>query len=233
VNALLLDLDDTLLDYSVEVDASWAEACATCASPAGIDVAQLLPALAATRRWFWEDDDRARRGRTNMTGAWRTIVAAALERMGIADPELAGAIARDFAARRRTRMRLFPEAIECLESLRARGMRMALVTNGDAEHQRDKIERHGLAKYFDVIVIEGEFGVGKPDLAVYRHAFAALRADAREAWMVGDNLEWDVEAPQRLGLRGVWIDRAGAGLPATSTVRPDHIIRTLRELCGR
>jgi FMN phosphatase YigB (HAD superfamily) len=39
-----------------------------------------------------------------------------------------------------------------------------------------------------------------------------------------------VIAPQRLGLRGVWIDRAGAGLPADLADRPHRIIRTLHEL---
>ena len=48
--------------------------------------------------------------------------------------------------------------------------------------------------------------------------------------MVGDNLEWDVIAPQRLGLSGVWIDRAGAGLPDDFTGKPHRIIRTLSEL---
>ena len=48
--------------------------------------------------------------------------------------------------------------------------------------------------------------------------------------MAGDHLEFDVEAPQRLGLRGVWVDRAGRGLPVESTVRPDRIIRALGEL---
>ena len=53
---------------------------------------------------------------------------------------------------------------------------------------------------------------------------------AREAWMVGDHLEWDVGAPQRLGLRGVWVDREGTGLAADSLVRPHRIIREFPEL---
>jgi len=54
--------------------------------------------------------------------------------------------------------------------------------------------------------------------------------------MVGDHLEFDVAGAQRVGLRGVWIDRAGSGLPATATVRPDHIVRALDEVvreCAR
>ena len=54
-------------------------------------------------------------------------------------------------------------------------------------------------------------GVGKPEEVVYRYALSKLRVKAEEAWMVGDNLEWDVLAPQRLGLRGVWVDGPGPG----------------------
>jgi len=60
--------------------------------------------------------------------------------------------------------------------------------------------------------------------------FSTLGVAPAEAWMAGDHLEFDVEAPQRLGLRGVWVDRPGRGLPAESTVRPDRIIRALGEL---
>jgi len=48
--------------------------------------------------------------------------------------------------------------------------------------------------------------------------------------MVGDNSEWDVAAPQRLGLRGVWVDRGGTGLAAARGVRPHRIIREFPEL---
>jgi putative hydrolase of the HAD superfamily len=51
-----------------------------------------------------------------------------------------------------------------------------------------------------------------------------------DAWMVGDNLEWDVAAPQKLGMRGIWIDLRGRGVPEQSAVKPDYIIRLLAEL---
>ena len=41
------------------------------------------------------------------------------------------------------------------------------------------------------------------------------------------DLEFDVAAPQRLGLRGVWLDRAGAGVPATADVVPHRVVRDL------
>jgi len=230
VKALLFDLDDTLLDYSGGADRSWTEACGACCTPEGLDAAVLVATIAETRRWFWDDPARHRRERVNMLGAWQHIVEFALERLGLPAPELAAAVARDYAARRRAAMRLFPASLACLPELRRRGIPLALVTNGDATQQRDKIERHDLARFFDAILVEGEFGVGKPDEAVYRHVLKALGMTPDEALMVGDHLEWDVGAPQRLGLTGVWMDRGGVGLPHGSAVQPHRIIRSLDEL---
>ena len=91
-------------------------------------------------------------------------------------------------------------------------MRLALITNGAASAQRRKIELHQLAPYFEVVIVEGEFGLGKPDPRVYQHALAMLQLAPQQVWMVGDNLEWEVAAPQRLGIHGVWMDLA-VGLP--------------------
>jgi putative hydrolase of the HAD superfamily len=229
VNALLLDLDDTLLDYSGGVDESWREACVTCCVPVGLDVERLMKTLVETRQQFWSDPSRHRQERVNMVRAWQRIAAGALTSLGIACDGLDATMAREYAARRRAAMQLFPDALETLEELRARGVPLGLVTNGDAGQQRDKIERFELAPFFEVMVIEGEFGAGKPDEAVYRHALDHLGVAPGETSMVGDHLEFDVAGPQRLGLRGIWLDREGVGL-ADSPVRPHRVIRSLREL---
>ena len=232
MNALLVDLDDTLLAYSAGVDDSWAAACG--AATLAVDAASVVAALAETRKSFWSGDPaRHARERVNMLGAWTKIVAEALARCGCPDDALAASIARDFAARRREAMRLFPETRAVLDALRARGLPLALVTNGDALQQRDKIVRHDLARYFDAIIIEGEFGCGKPEERVYREALRLLGVSAEGVCMVGDHLEWDVLAPQRVGLSGIWIDREGAGLPlADADARPHRVIRSLSELVG-
>src|SRR5262245_6017877 len=228
MRALLVDLDDTLLDYTGGVDETWREACATCA-PAGLDPAALAAAIARSRRWFWDDPERHRRERVDMMGAWTKIAAHALEEFGAPSSRLAPSIAEDYAARRWQRMALFPGVTEALTRLRRQGIALGLVTNGDRRQQRRKVEQHGLARFFDVIVIEGEFGAGKPEEAVYRHALAALAARPEDAWMVGDNLDCDVTAPQRLVLRGVWVDIAGAGLAVGVDARPDLIVRAFTE----
>ena len=230
MKALLADLDDTILDYSGGAAASWEEACVAVAGPAGIDPGRLVSAVVSTRRWFWDDPERHRRERVDMLGAWGKIAAHALESLGLPSAPLAAFIAEDFAARRRAALRLLPGALEALRELRDLGVPLALVTNGDASQQRDKIERFGLAPFFRVIVIEGEFGAGKPEEIVYRHAISGLDVAPGEAWMVGDNLEWDVAAPQRVGLLAAWVDGPGHGLPEGSPVRPDRILRAFLEV---
>jgi len=230
VKTVLIDLDDTLLDYSGGVDSSWESTCAAVSTSASVDPRTLVAALVEARRQFWSDPARNRRERVNMLGAWRQIAAQALASCGCSTESLALAMAEDYAERRRQAMCLFPDALVTLEHFRAAGATLGLVTNGDARQQRDKIERHGLGRFFDAIVIEGEFGVGKPDEAVYRHVLDALRAGPAEAVMIGDHLEFDVDGAQRVGVRGIWLDRAGGGLPAACGIRPHRIIRGLTEL---
>ncbi len=230
MRAVLFDLDDTLLDYSGGADRCWAEACAVAAPGAGVDPAALLAAIDEVKAWFWSDPERHRRERVDMLGAWRKIVEHALERCGGPRDGLALRVATEFAARRRAAWRLFPDALATLTVLRRRGLALGLVTNGDATMQREKIARWQLAPFFDVVVIEGEFGCGKPDPRVFRHALETLAIEPAEAWMVGDNLVWDVEGAQRVGVRAAWVDRAGQGLPPSSPVVPDRVLASLTEL---
>jgi putative hydrolase of the HAD superfamily len=229
---MLFDLDDTLLDYSSAVEHCWSAACRTVGEPAGIALDALVAAIETKRRWFWSDPDRHRRERVRMLDAWTKIAAAALESIGRPSAVLARAIAADFAERRHAAMALYPDALPCLMSLRASGMRLALVTNGDTGMQHHKIARFALAGLFDAILIEGEFGKGKPDPAVYHHVLGALDVAASEATMVGDNLEWDVAGAQRVGMRGVWIDRTARGLADGHPIKPDRVIASLAELCA-
>ncbi len=230
MKALLVDLDDTLLDYTSGVEGSWREACELIAGPRGVDIGVLSAAVLEARRWYWDDATRGVEGRRDMVGAWAAIAARGLEQIGTADAILARAIAEDYSERRRACYCLLPGAAAALAELRRRGVPMALVTNGDRREQRYKIERFDLARFFDVLIIEGEFGVGKPHESVYRHALAALGASPATTTMVGDNLEWDVGAPQRLGITGVWVDAPGHGVPAGSPIKPDRIVRAFCEL---
>ena len=146
------------------------------------------------------------------------------------DPELGRRIGDTYHALRDQWIKPFDDAVATVRWLREQGCRLALLTNGGSRGQRDKINRFTLAPLFDAILIEGEVGYGKPDPRIYRQALDTLGVSADRAWMVGDNLEWDVAGPQREGIAGIWIDAKGGGLPQGHPVRPDRIIGRLTDL---
>jgi hypothetical protein len=103
------------------------------------------------------------------------------------------------------------------------GIKLALITNGAAEPQRAKVVRFALEHRFDHIQIEGEHGFGKPEERAYNHAMEVLGVGPHETWMVGDNLEWEIMAPQRLGIHAIWHDGYGVACPRLpDPPRPHH-----------
>ncbi len=229
--AMLIDLDDTIVAYSSLAEGIWMSACERFAPRAeGLQPDVLYKAVQESRRWFWSDPERHRRNRLDMRRAQRKVVTEALQRLEVDDPSLAADIADTFTEEREAAVKPFPGAIEALARLRKAGVRTAMITNGAKDAQRRKIRRFQLEGYFDAILVEGEFGYGKPDERVYREALRLLSARTDKAWCVGDNLEWEVAVPQSLGLYAIWHDPVGKGLPDSCEIRPDRIIRSLSEL---
>ena len=230
-SAILIDLDDTIVMYSGVGDEVWESLCGDYARDhEAVDAEALYQAVSGSRRWFWADQQRHEWGRWHPFEARRKIVARALEGLGLPyDPD-AETLADTFTDLREKAVRPFPRAVETLRELRQCRVKLGLVTNGMGDTQRGKIERFGLAELFDAILIEGEFGVGKPDARVYLELLGQLDASPSEAWCVGDNLEWEVAAPQRLGIYSIWHDHRAEGLPDSSIIQPDRIINRISEL---
>jgi putative hydrolase of the HAD superfamily len=227
--AILFDLDDTIISFGDRRLLFRVLAEEFAAEIAPHAPAALAEALSARSDWFWGDQDRHRRWRFALQAGRTELVRHALCDLGLPE-RLAEPIGERFHRYREERVQFFPRAVETLEELRRRRVRLALVTNGAAEPQRAKLARFDLARFFDHVQIEGEAGFGKPEERAYRHALAALGVAPHEAWMVGDNLEWEVAAPQRLGIYAIWHDHLGEGLPPGSPIRPDRIIRSIAEL---
>ncbi|MFL5921399.1 MAG: HAD family hydrolase [Gaiellaceae bacterium] len=92
-----------------------------------------------------------------------------------------------------------------LESLRALGLRLGLVSNafdpGWLLH-RD-LEQMGLAERLDFSVFSSEIGMRKPHPAIFERALEALEVDAEHALFVGDRLYEDVRGAAEVGMTTV------------------------------
>jgi len=229
--AIFFDMDGTILDWTTGMEESWLQSCEYHHDPAWQHTPAGIHAAITTRRtWFWSDAERAARARMDLDGASREIVRSAFLDLGLDAEETAHRLADFYRHLRAERIAPYAGAIETLEAFRARGIPMALITNGEARNQRRSVTQHNLERYFDCIVIEGEFGCGKPDQRVFRHALDAVACDPESVWMVGDSLEADIAGAHPLGIHTIWIDESGAGLPAHAPIRPHRIIRSITEL---
>jgi putative hydrolase of the HAD superfamily len=184
--AVLLDLDDTILDFSGSAETTWRTVCDDAAKQiSGLEPTSLLTTILDTRDWFWSDPERDREGRQDLRATSRRIVLESLRKLGFDLPDLAAAIAETYRDARAQAIRLFSGSIEALDHMRGLDIKLALLTNGNASAQQQKIDRFGLTRHFDYILIEGEFGVGKPDARVYHAAMSALGSVPSDTWMVG------------------------------------------------
>lgn len=229
---LLLDLDDTILDLSRSAQRLWTTLCHRFAPDLapGTDPESLLAALREATATFWRDGEARRWGVFDLERARRVIAADAFSRTGAGSGVAAFAFADTFSRERLDSIEPFPGAIETLDTLRERGVRLGLVTNGRSKTQREKLERFELGSRFDAIAIEEEVGFGKPDVRVFRHVLSRLDAAPCDAWMVGDNLEADIAGARSAGVHAIWHDFESRGLPEDAPATPDRVVRAILEL---
>ncbi|QWG12183.1 HAD family hydrolase [Bradyrhizobium sediminis] len=232
--AMLIDMDDTILSAYGRPEIAWNNVAAEFAGEfAPLSPQQVAAAIVDSGRKFWAKAQAewrlklAEARHEVVRGGFAALAAAGHSTLSM---DLAIRLADRFTTYREEEMFVFPGAHDAIDALKARGVKLALVTNGAADAQRAKVERFELTHRFDHIQIEGEHGFGKPEERAYHHAMQALGVTAPETWMIGDNLEWEIEVPQRLGIYAIWMDAHGEGLPADTSIKPDRIIRSLTEL---
>lgn len=227
---ILFDLDDTLVAFDLVTESTWRQVCSEYAAENhGCSADDVYDAVTSESRWYWSDEERHKVGRNDIVSARRGIVRSAFEKHGF-PVEDADRVADRYSQQRLENMYLIPGANEVLGALLARKIRLGLISNGDSPIQRQKLGRFDLEKYFETILIEGEVGYGKPDRRIYELAVSEFGVDPDHMVMIGDNLKWDVAGPQSVGMRGIWFDVKGKGLPSDSGVEPDAVITRIPQI---
>lgn len=125
------------------------------------------------------------------------------------------------------RFRAYPDAPPALRELRARGLRLVVVSNWDVSlHER--LAETGLTGLVDGAVASAELGHAKPDRAIFEHALALAGAAPEEALHAGDSPDADVRGALAAGLRAVLVARDGAAAAPAGV----PVVRSLAELPG-
>ena len=99
---------------------------------------------------------------------------------------------------------LYEDALPVLDELRARGLKLGLVSNGIRD-LHEFVAHHRLA--VDAIVDSRTHGRVKPHPTIFNVALDRLDVRPEEAAMVGDSVEDDIEGARALGMRAILVDR--------------------------
>lgn len=210
VRVILLDVNGTLLGYPDRLgfQKRFAQACQEMGHPVTVeDVHRAFVGLAA--EWTDKKSQGMRRAsndeqyRASMTWVyWRL-----LEELGVpGDREQAASDLYDRFILREGFMPLFSDVEPALDRLRARGLRLGVLSNFPP-HLEDTLRQHGIHGYFDFFVVSSLVGLEKPDPAIFELAIQRAGVPREEILYVGDDLDDDIRGAQAVNLSAILIDR--------------------------
>jgi 2-haloacid dehalogenase len=147
----------------------------------------------------------------------------ALDARGLADAALRDRLLAAFR-----RLPCFPEAPAALATLKGRGKRLAILSNGTPTMLAETVAAAGLQQFFDEVISVERAGVYKPDARVYALVEVVTGVPPHRVAFVSAN-GWDVAGAARFGFSTAWINRTGAPIDRLPH-GPAHIITDLTQL---
>jgi putative hydrolase of the HAD superfamily len=224
IRGILFDLDFTLVDNDVGWRRLWPAVAERFAERyPGFDPEQFQ-----SRSYEFADHhyQLLLRGEIDYDTYRRDYVRHGLEPWGELDDDLYTAYS-DARTRSVDLIELFTDAIETIRTLRGRGIKIGILTNGPSELQRRKLRLIGIEDEVDAVAVSEEIGVSKPDPEAYARAVELLGLEPAEVAMVGDHVVNDVAGALAAGLAAaVWVERRpGQELPEGA-----HLAQELAEV---
>jgi 2-haloacid dehalogenase len=123
---------------------------------------------------------------------------------GIADPDVRDKLMNAYLA-----LDPFPEVPAMLDRLKARGIRCAILSNGNPAMLEPMVKASGLADHFEAVLSVDSVGVYKVAPEVYRLVETRCGVAPGKVCFLSSNC-WDAHGAAHFGFNTVWINRAGA-----------------------
>jgi len=107
---------------------------------------------------------------------------------------------------------LFDDTITILDYLKPK-YNLHIITNGFKEVQHGKLNKSGIAHYFETVTNSEMVGVKKPNSKIFKHALDLAKATAEQSLMIGDNLEADILGALNFGIDAVCFNYHNENIP--------------------
>lgn len=125
----------------------------------------------------------------------------------------------------------YEDVKEVLQTLKAAGLPLGVITDGLEIKQAEKLIRLKLLDYIDpqAIFITGQIGIGKTNVKIYENACQTLGFPPTSCMYVGDNPINDIDPPNKIGMITVLNRRSGKYLSVTGKTEPRHVVHDMWE----
>jgi putative hydrolase of the HAD superfamily len=230
VKTVLFDLDDTLHDDTYAFTTAAEEVAREVAAERGIDALALKSAYIAEAEGFWQRLTQEQ-VQVKLSKLRTTMWGNALGTVGLRDPDLAERSATNYNIYRKKYFSPFPDAVDLLKALKARGMKLGLLTNGVSETHHEKIALLQISQYFDALFLADEVGMVKPDPLLFAHACRKLESSPSVSAMVGDRYDRDISGAIEAGLYSIWVNVRNEDVPPGAPP-PNVIVREIGEVAA-
>ncbi|MFH0854976.1 MAG: HAD-IA family hydrolase [Candidatus Omnitrophota bacterium] len=121
---------------------------------------------------------------------------------------------------------LMPEARLTLESLKAKGCKLAVASNRPTQFSEILIRHLKLARYFDYCLCADKLKLGKPHPEILRKIMRRLQIKRSQSVYVGDMLI-DAQAGRRAGIKTIIVTTGSSKASEIKAANPQSIIRSL------
>lgn len=217
---LLLDADDTLLDFQKTEARALEETFFRYGLPFNEEIRTMYHTI---NHNLWEAFERGDISKQQILDRrFRNT----FRQMGVKD-ELSG-FEEEFQLALGRGGYLLPEAMEVCQEL-SQSCRLYIVTNGVAATQNSRLDSSGLRRYLSDVFISESTGYQKPQKEYFDYVFARIPDfDPETALMIGDSLTSDMRGGENAGLDTCWYNPTGK--PNYAGIRITYEIKELREL---
>ncbi len=209
INAVFLDLYNTVCFFDPSREERQQAACR--AHDFEVSLAAIQRAyVRGEEYWTLENARRAidRRPPEEKLAFYRQYEQFLLHHAGLeATPDQAAAIYASYWSRPR-RLRLYDDVLPVLARLRARGIKLGLISNNDRDVE-PICDELCLLPHLSVALSSAIVGCEKPDQRIFAAALEAVGVPAHQAIHVGDQYHSDIVGAQGAGITPVLIDRSG------------------------
>lgn len=239
IKALTFDVTNTLIKASRSIGHQYADAARAHgieADPAALDCV-FETTMAQKKR---EQPDYGKHHGVSTRDWWSSLVQRVFFNAGyiaaspVALSKVSDTLWQHFQENAADAWEVLPNTHEGLEALRAKGLRLGIVSNFDAT-LACTLRAHKLDKYFDFAVTSEESGMSKPDAAIFHKALDEFTGSALypgEVAHIGDEVLNDYTAPRNVGMTSFLVDHEGQLSSAVMQKIVDrrHVVRDLVDL---